>query len=468
MEDGNSNRAAKKGLWNFIDDIEGDKVVWIIVLLLILISILAIFSSTPLLSSDSRLLTMRNHGITAFMGLMLIIGLYNIRKIGVFRILSQFGFFLSFVLLLILDCHMNLGIVKAQYINRAWRTLGVMGFQVHVFEVVKVAMVMYLAWATNAYANDQKAIEENKESSSFMLANLLSQYPHLAFMKKPFAKRCVYIYGPALLICAMVAPGSNSSAMFIAAILVATILIGNMPWKEIALACAALVIMAAAMAWLHKISDGKFMPRLATLFERMDADYSTGRLKNLKQGSREFYDAVDDIRQPYGAKLALHEGKLVGKGSGNSTQKYCVTHIYSDFMYSFLVEEYGFFGGIFILILYVSLLARSSIIARLCGNRFAKTAVGGLAVLITGQAFMHIAVNVDLTPMTGQTLPLISDGASAFLMSCTAFGIILSISRMAKKKIQAVEDKADNDKGSIAENIKKEENSAIRTEQAKI
>lgn len=468
MEDGNSNKAARKGLWNFIDDIEGDKVVWIIVLLLILISILAIFSSTPLLSSDSRLLTMRNHGITAFMGLMLIIGLYNIRKIGIFRILSQFGFFLSFVLLLILDCHMNLGIVKAQYINKAWRTLGVMGIQVHVFEVVKVAMVMYLAWATNAYANDRQAIAEKKESGTFMLASILSQYPHLSFMKKPFAKRCMYVYGPALIICGMVAPGSNSSAAFIAAILVATILIGNMPWKEIALVFSIIIAMAAAMAGLHKMTDGKFMPRLATLFERMDADYSTERLKPLKPGSKEFYDAVDDIRQPYGAKLALHEGKLVGKRSGNSTQKYCVTHIYSDFMYSFLVEEYGFFGGIFILILYVSLLARSSIIARLCGNRFAKTAVGGLAVLITGQAFMHIAVNVDLTPMTGQTLPLISDGASAFLMSCMAFGIILSISRMAKKKIQAVEDKADNDKGSIAENIKKEENIAIRTEQAKI
>ncbi len=134
-------------------------------------------------------------------------------------------------------------------------------------------------------------------------------------------------------------------------------------------------------------------------------------------------------------------------------------------MYSFIVEEYGFLGGLLILVLYVSLLARSSIIARLCGNGFAKIAVGGLAFLITGQAFMHIAVNVDLMPMTGQTLPLISDGASAFLMSCSAFGIILSISRMAKQKIQTVEEQTDNDKSSIAENMAKAEKSAIRTEQ---
>ena len=194
------------------------------------------------------------------------------------------------------------------------------------------------------------------------------------------------------------------------------------------------------MAGLHKFTDGKFMPRLETFFNRVGNEYDTEVLEGLKPGTKEFYDALDEIRQPYGAKLAIHEGGLLGKGSGNSTQKYSVTHIYSDFMFSFLVEEYGLIGGIFIILLYISLIARSSMIARLCGNEFAKIAIGGLAFLITGQAFMHMLVNVGLIPMTGQTLPLISDGASAFLSSCMAFGIILSISRMAKKKIQTVEE----------------------------
>ena len=284
-------------------------------------------------------------------------------------------------------------------------------------------------------------------------------------MGKPLAKRITYIYGPALLTCAMVAPGSNSSAIFIALVLVGTMLIGNMPWKEIVMAGLVLVVMASIMLGIHVMTDGKFMPRLETFTERLKADYSTESIGSLKPGSKEYYDALDAIRQPYGAKIAVHEGGLLGKGSGNSTQKYCVAHIYSDYMYSFIVEEYGFLGGLLILVLYVSLLARSSIIARLCGNGFAKIAVGGLAFLITGQAFMHIAVNVDLMPMTGQTLPLISDGASAFLMSCSAFGIILSISRMAKQKIQTVEEQTDNDKSSIAENMAKAEKSAIRTEQ---
>lgn len=457
--------------WNMIDGIEGDKVVWMIVLLLFMISILAIFSSTPLLSLETRverLGIMKSHGIIAFLGFLVIVGLYNIKKIGVFRFFAQFGFFLSTALLLILDLHLNLGVIRAQHINGAWRTLSVLGFQVHVYEVVKVAMVMYLAWACHAYAIDRKAAKAGEESPTFTLANMMAKSPKTAFMDKPLAKRIMYIYGPALMTCALVAPGSNSSAIFIAIIMVGTMLIGNMPWKEIVLAGLALALMAGIMLGIHLATGGKFMPRLETFIGRMQADYSTEAIAALKPGSKEYYDALDEIRQPYGAKIAVHEGGLLGKGSGNSTQKYCVTHIYSDYMYSFLVEEYGFIGGLLVLMLYVSLLARSSIIARLCGNGFAKIAVGGLAFLITGQAFMHIAVNVDLIPMTGQTLPLISDGASAFLMSCTAFGVILSISRMAKKKIQAVEEQTDNDMSSIAESMAKAEKSAIRTEQAGI
>ena len=123
---------SKKGLWKFIDNMEGDKVIWIIVLLLMLISILAIFSSTPLLSEQTRIEIMKNHGLVAAAGLALIIGLYNIKKIGVFRFLSQFGFFVTFVLLLILDLHWKLGFLNAQEINGAWRTLELFGFQIHV------------------------------------------------------------------------------------------------------------------------------------------------------------------------------------------------------------------------------------------------------------------------------------------------------------------------------------------------
>ena len=105
-------------------------------------------------------------------------------------------------------------------------------------------------------------------------------------------------------------------------------------------------------------------------------------------------------------------------------------------MFSFIIEEFGLWGALTIIILYLSLLARGSIIVRNCGNDiFAKVAVAGLCLLISGQAFLHIFVNVDIGPMTGQTLPLISHGTSAFICFCVAFGIILSLSRIAGRRI---------------------------------
>ncbi len=443
MENNEQQETPKKGLWKIIDNIEGDKVIWIIVLLLILISVLAIFSSTSLLAGESRIDIMKNHALIAIVGLGLIFVMYKwVRWIGLYRFISQFGFIGTFLLLLILDLHMDLGFIKAQYINGAWRTLGLFGLQIHVFEIAKVAMVMYLAWALHSYRQDCEAMENGEESRTFRIANRLARNKSLEFLKRPFWKRVMYIYAPALIICAMVAPGSNSSAIFIAAIMLGVMLIGGVPFKELLMAGAGLVVLAGILVGIYKLSDGKMMSRLDTFFSRLEAKYDTQAIKDqkLKPGTKAFYDALDDIRQPYGAKIAVHEGGIIGKGSGNSSQKYSVTHIYSDYMYSFLIEEYGLLGGILILILYVSLIARSSVIARLCGNEYAKIVVGGLAFLITGQAIMHMLVNVDIIPMTGQTLPLLSDGASAFLAFCFAFGVILSISRMAKKKIQTIEE----------------------------
>ena len=175
----------------------------------------------------------------------------------------------------------------------------------------------------------------------------------------------------------------------------------------------------------------------------MTESYDVEQLKSVPEKSAKWYEIRDAIKQPYTAKIAIHEGGTFGKGSGNSTQKYVVSHIYSDYMYSFIIEEYGLLGGIIILILFVSLLARGSTIARLCNNEFAQIAVGGLSLMISCQAFMHIMVNVDIGPMTGQTLPLISDGRFAFIMFCIAFGIILSISRIARNQIRKEEEEAE-------------------------
>lgn len=435
------NTTVRKGLWNFIDRIEGDKVVWVIVFMLLMISWLAIFSSTPLLALEmktDRLSIMKEQIFITALGIFVIFVLYSIRKVGILRWFSKLGFAVSFGLLLILDTHANLGIIKAEYINGAWRTLNIFGFQFHVFEVVKVAMIMYLSWAIHAYRSD---LREGPKSKHFKLANRLAKNPNLEFLAKPFWKKVMYIYLPILSITGMVMYGSNSSALIIGGVMLATLAVGGLEMKEVWLGIACMVAVVGMAFGIYRMSDGKVLQRFETLESRLTMDTDPRQLLDPKliQDKVAFQEKLDKIRQPNAAMIAVAEGGILGKGPGGSTQKYILPVVFGDYMFSFLLEEYGLWGGIIIILLYVSLLARGSWIARLCDSDFAKTAVGGLTLLITAQAFLHMYINVGLGPLTGQTLPLVSHGNSSFLAFCVAFGVILSISRMANNKIREEE-----------------------------
>ena len=422
----------KNNLWNFLDNLEGDKVVWMIVLLLMLISIVAIFSSTSQLAlqkGTSRMNIITQQMIITLLSLGLIVICYNIRSIGFFRVFSQFGYALSMFLLLILASHKPVGPIKPLFINSAWRIVSIGGFQVHVFEVVKIAMVMYLAWAVNAYRNDK-----------FMIANLLAK--KYSFWSKPLTKKIVYIYLPIFTVCLGIMVGSLSSTIFIGGIMFITILIGGISVRELILPGLIAVGLLLGCIGINSVSkkpsDQKPFPHLESAMRRLSSDSTEKRIETIRtapQNSAEFQDALDKLKQPVSAKIAIHEGGLIGKGPGRSTQRYVVPIMFEDYMFSFIVEEYGILGGVFVIILYISLLARGSIIVRNCDNHFAKTAVAGLVVLITGQAMMHIMINCDMGPLTGQTLPLISHGNSSYIMFSIAFGIILSISKMARRKI---------------------------------
>ncbi len=422
----------KSTLWNFLDNLEGDKVVWMIVLLLMLISIVAIFSSTSQLAlsqNTSRMAIVGEQMLITLIGFGVIVACYSIRSIGFFRVISQFGFLVSIFLLFILATHKPLGPFKPVMINSAWRIVNIGGFQVHVFEVVKIAMVMYLSWAVNAFRNDK-----------FMIANLLAK-KH-SFWGKPMVKKIVYIYLPIFIVCLGIMVGSLSSTIFIGGIMFITILIGGISIKELILPGVIAVGLLLGCIGINSICIKKDLntpfPHLASAMARLSSDSTEKRLETIRtapQNSSEFQDALDKLKQPMSAKIAIHEGGLIGKGPGRSTQRYVVPIMFEDYMFSFIVEEYGLLGGLFVIILYISLLARGSIIVRNCDNHFAKTAVAGLIILITGQAMMHIMINCDMGPLTGQTLPLVSHGNSSYLMFSLAFGIILSISKMARRKI---------------------------------
>ena len=407
----------KKSIWNFADNLEGDKVVWIIVLMLILFSIVCIFSSTSRLleGGQTRLDIVRSQLIIVAAGLGLIILCYNIKNIKFFQWCSQWGFLVSMVLLILLQSKISTPILKSIELNGARRILQLGGVQIHVFEVVKVAMVMYLAWALDALKKGT-----------------------LKGPKKMIWKKIMYLYAPFLLTFLFIIPGSNSAALFIGGMMFIVILLGGGNAKDLGILAASGLLMLAICVGLYKVSNGKVFGRIGTGISRIfdDEDWE-GQVLSSRKGSIEYQEALDQIRQPYSAKIAVHEGGFFGKGPGQSTQRYVVPDISEDYMFSFIIEEYGLLGGILVIFLYVSLLARATIIVRNCGNDlFAKLSVAGLSLLITGQAFLHMFVNADIGPMTGQTLPLISHGNSAFLCFCLAFGIILSFSRIASRRIE--------------------------------
>ncbi|MBQ9173847.1 MAG: FtsW/RodA/SpoVE family cell cycle protein [Bacteroidales bacterium] len=425
--------AGKKGnkssIWNFIDNFEGDKIIWMIVLILIMFSILAVSSSTPLLAimqNSTRAEIIKDQLIIAGVGLIAIILVYNIKQIWIFREFSQLGFLVSFVLLMCLFVGIDLPFMKAVTINGAVRALQIGGFQLHVFEFVKIMMVMYLAWAVSSYENDK-----------FLLANVLGKTDTFKFLNKDIWKKIIYIYAPILIVCVLVMNGSMSSMLFIGLIMGVTIIIGGIKVKELIPVGVVAAILIAGAVGIAEVSEGKYFGRIYTAVGRITrfSEDPEEKLLSMEKGTKEFYDELDKVRQPISAKVAVSEGGLWGKGPGRSTQRYIVPVMFEDYMFSFIIEEYGILGAIIIMILYCSLLARGSLVVRNCNNVYAKTAVAGLVILISGQAFMHMLINVDLGPMTGQTLPMISHGKSAFLAFSIAFGIILAISRMAKSNI---------------------------------
>ena len=368
-----AGKTRKFSLWTFADRFEGDKVVWIILLMLCMISIVCMFSSTSrLLDGDAtRLDLVKEQALYVAIGLAVIIGLYNIRDIKWFRRASMLCFPASFLLLLMLDLHIDTPVVRALYINGAYRILSVGGIQVHVFEVVKVAMVLYLAWALDAF-----------KKGTLKGAGL-----------KPIWKKILYIYAPFIITFVMVIPGSNSSALFIGAIMFLVILLGGGNFKDLLILAAAGLLIIGVCVGIYNISEGKSMERIGTAISRLTETHDwEAQFLGSPRGSDEYQEALDAIRQPYSAKIAIHEGGLFGKGPGQSTQRYVVPDISEDYMFSFIIE-------------------------------------------VSGQAFLHMFVNADIGPMTGQTLPMISHGTSAFLCFCAAFGVILSLSRIAARRI---------------------------------
>jgi cell division protein FtsW len=141
-----------------------------------------------------------------------------------------------------------------------------------------------------------------------------------------------------------------------------------------------------------------------------------------------------DNYQAQQSKIAIATGGLVGKGPGNSTQRNFLPHPYSDFIYAIIVEEYGMLGGVVVLMLYLILLFRTGVIVKKAKRTFPAFLAIGLTLILVFQAMVNMAVAVNLIPVTGQPLPLVSMGGTSLFFTSASFGILLSISRSQNKE----------------------------------
>ena len=394
--------------------LKGDRVIWIIVVLFAMISIVAVFSSSSFLASSrgiSKVAIFLEQTKSVLLGFVALLICYLI-PLRFYRTFSFVIFGISVLMLLMLFVPG----LRAE-INGAVRGIKIHGHTIQVFEFAKIGVILYLAKALELWG-DQLA-----DFKQFALKILL----------------------PVGVVCLLIMQNSFSSALLIAIITFLILFFMNVSFKNLMITVG--IVMAAVLLLFltyHafyagrperlQTSVGKLFNRFGTVEGRLTAHFDKEE-QNLEGLSRqEIQQIKDKDRQSENAKVAISEGGIFGKGPGKSTQRYSLSMAFSDFIYAFIVEEYGLIGGIIVILLYLIFLFRCIRLCQRCKATYSSVLIVGLAFLIATQAFLHILVNVRLFPITGHTLPLISHGGTAYLVLSGAFGMILSVNRQLDKQ----------------------------------
>jgi cell division protein FtsW len=247
---------------------------------------------------------------------------------------------------------------------------------------------------------------------------------------KDFKKGFIPVVTPVLIICALIMPANLSNALLTGATSLLLMFIGRVSLKHIlltigvALIPVAFIVSVAVMTHKSKAANSDVVVA--------EKAKSIGRFGTWVKRVQDFIYAKE-AEVPYQvqqAKIAIANGSvLMGLGPGNSQQRNFLPQAYNDFIYSIIIEEYGLIGGAFMIFIYLVFLFRCIRIFRKCPYAFGAFLALGLSFTLVIQAVANMAVNVNLVPVTGVTLPLVSMGGSSFLFTCCAIGIVLSVAR---------------------------------------
>jgi len=379
-------------------NIQGDSVIWAI------IGVLAIFSFLPVYSASSNLAYLYGDGNTFkflakhFAHLLLGFGiLYGVHKIPYhyFRGLSMIALPIVVVLLLIT---MAQGTTIGGANASRWIRVPLVGVTFQTSTLAAVVLMTYVA-----------------RYLSTIESKLVS-----------FKETLLPLWLPVFLIIGLILPANFSTAAIIFAMVVLLVFIGGYPFRYLAIILTTGLLLLSLFVLSAKAFPDVFPNRVDTWISRVAS----------------FVDKTDKDAdyQIIKAKTAIASGGITGLGPGKSVQKNFLPQSSSDFIYAIIVEEFGLLGALVVMVVYLLLLFRLVVVAHKSSSMFAKLLVIGVGLPVVFQALVNMAVAVELFPVTGQTLPLISSGGTSIWMTCLALGIVLSVS--AKREVEKNEQQA--------------------------
>lgn len=362
-------------------ELRGDRTIWMIIAVLSLFSLLAVYSASGWEAWRSRggntTVMFVSHLVRLTFGLFIVYMCHLLHYRQYQRVAPIL--ILASVPLLVFT------LFYGQNINNANRWLNIAGFSFQPSEFAKIALIIYIA------------------------RELTRKQDYITSFKDAFLP----IIMPVLIICGLIAPANLSTAALLFVTCILLMFIGRVSWKYIFLLGLLGLVVFAGLIAIGQLYPESGLVRVDTWISRV----------------QEFLHSEDGGFQVQQAKIAIAKGGIIGEGPGNSIIRNFLPYAHADFIYAIICEEYGLFGGTIVLALYVLLFIRNVRLVTQSPKAFGAFLAIGLSLLLTIQALANIAVNVNLVPATGLTLPLISMGGTSMLFTCVSLGMILSVSK---------------------------------------
>jgi len=385
----------------FINNLKGDKVIWAFIALLALISFMPVYSASSNLAygangSGNTVSFLIKHFAHVGIGFLIV---YLVHKVPYhyFKAISMIA--LPIVWLLLLYTLLQGKTIGGANASR-WINIPFIGIGFQTSTLASMVLMVYVA----RYLAKKREVEDS------------------------FQKSALELWLPVFLILMLILPANFSTAALIFAMVSMLVFVGKYPLKYLGIIIGTGIIALTFFILIAKAFPDAFPNRVDTW---------VSRIENFTSDKPD-----EDNYQIEKAKIAIATGGLRGLGPGKSVQKNFLPQSSSDFIYAIIVEENGLIGAVVIMFLYIMLFIRFLIASHKANTLFGKLLVVGLGFPIVFQALINMAVAVELLPVTGQTLPLISSGGSSIWMTCVSLGIILSVTKKDEEIAQEILEKA--------------------------